>query len=45
MRVHRRRAVVGDPVDPSFLTSPSLMPFSLAGAVSAMAVGIIVIIA
>ena len=35
MRVHRRRAVVGDPVDPSFLASPSLMSFSLAGAVSA----------
>src|SRR5437660_422984 len=44
MCIHWRRAVVGDPVDPSFLTSASLTRFSIAGALSAWAVAIIVII-
>ena len=45
MRVHRRRAVVGDPVDPSFLTSPTPISFSLSATVNASVVVIIVTIA
>src|SRR6266516_7064014 len=37
MRVHRRRAVVGEPVHPSVFASASAMPFSLAVAVSTWA--------